>query len=66
MTQAIVLEIYYHHHIRNVWWGALVKKTTKILWSVLSGSLEDVDACLQVSPNMSNVFRTLTSVSAYL
>ena len=48
----IVLEIYCHHHIRNVWWGALVKKTTNMLRTALAGSLDEIDSRLRVDSNM--------------
>ena len=56
---ALAMESYCHHHIRNVWWGALIKETSKILRSTLAGSLEDIDARLRVSPNMKNILHSL-------
>ena len=58
-SHIIVLEIYCHHHIRNVWWGALVKKTTNMLRTALAGSLDDIDSRLCVDTNMKNVFCAL-------
>ena len=56
---AIAMESYCHHHIRNVWWGGLIKETTRILRDALAGSLEDIDARLRITPNMGNILRSL-------
>jgi hypothetical protein len=55
----LVLEVYCHHHIRNVWWGTLVKHTSRILRDSLSGSLDKIDARLCVQPNMKNILCSL-------
>ena len=56
---ALAMESYCHHHLRNVWWGGLIKETSKILRNSLSGSLEDIDARLRISPNMKNILHSL-------
>ena len=34
---AVAMESYCHHHIGNVWWGGLIKETTRILPDALAG-----------------------------
>ena len=55
----VAMESYCHHHIRNVWWGGLIKETTRILRDALAGSLDDIDAHLRITPNMKNILRAL-------
>ena len=55
----LVLEVYCHHHIRNIWWGALIKHTSRFLRDSLSGCLDNIDARLRVQPNMKNILRSL-------
>ena len=38
-NHVLVLEIYCHRHIRNVWWGAVVKHFPDELQEYLSGCL---------------------------
>mmetsp|Transcript_32085 Transcript_32085/g.59266 ORF Transcript_32085/g.59266 Transcript_32085/m.59266 type:complete len:477 (+) Transcript_32085:100-1530(+) len=54
-----VFESYCHHHIRNVWWGALIKHLNTFLKTALAGSLDNVDSQLRVSPNMKSILRLL-------
>ena len=56
---ALAMESYCHHHIRNVWWGGLVKETSRILRDALAGSLDGIDARLRIQPNMKNILRAL-------
>ena len=56
---ALAMESYCHHHIRNVWWGGLIKETSKILRKSLSGSLDGIDSRLRISPNMKNILHSL-------
>lgn len=56
---AVAMESYCHHHIRNVWWGGLIKETTRILRDALASSLDDINARLCITPNMKNILRLL-------
>ena len=38
-NHVLVLEIYCHHHIRNFWWGDVVKHFSDELQEYLSGCL---------------------------
>ena len=39
-NHVLVFETYYHHHIRNVWWGDVVNHFSDVLRESLSGWLE--------------------------
>ena len=55
----LVVETYCHHHIRNVWWGGLIKYTTQTLKESLAGCLDDIESRLRVAPNMQSILRSL-------
>ena len=58
-STALVIETYCHHHIRNVWWGTVIKAVSKHLRGHLATSLENIEPRLRVDTNMSSILVAL-------
>ena len=48
-AQVLVLQQDCHHHMRNVWIGAVAKRLSMYLYEILASDLCEIDFCYHVS-----------------
>lgn len=58
-SSALVLQQDCHHHLRNVWIGAITKNLSKYLDEVLKCDLEEIDNRYRVSTMMDSILRAV-------
>ena len=58
-SQLVVLRVDCHHHLRNIWIGAIVKKLSKYLNNILSLDLANINFRYRVTTKMDAVLRAV-------
>ena len=58
-SELVVLRVDCHHHLRNIWIGAIVKKLSKYLNNILSLDLANINFRYRVTTKMDAVLRAV-------